>query len=143
MTYFFLGIKFCSSHILHFLSCFFYISICITFLLYYSSLFTSLTVLKHSFTCFHIRLNSLSNIFNSNFKSSPSNYTVLLFVCIVNIISSLKSDSHLPKNCTICFIESPSKMMKNTFNFISKALFVLKIFNFCHHFLVMQEKRLD
>ena len=34
------------------------------------------------------------------------------------------------KNCVICFIESPLKMMKNAFYFISKALFVLKIFKF-------------
>ena len=32
------------------------------------------------------------------------------------------------KNCVICFIESPLKMMKNAFYFILKALFVLKIF---------------
>ena len=30
----------------------------------------------------------------------------------------------------ICFNDSPSKMMKNAFYFILKALFVLKIFNF-------------
>ena len=30
----------------------------------------------------------------------------------------------------ICFNDSPSKMKKNTFYFILKALFVLKIFNF-------------
>ena len=34
------------------------------------------------------------------------------------------------KNCIICFIESPLKMMENAFYFIVKALFVLKIFNF-------------
>ena len=34
------------------------------------------------------------------------------------------------KNCGICFIESPLKMMKNVFYFILKALFVLKIFRF-------------
>ena len=42
----------------------------------------------------------------------------------------LKSNSHLPKTCVICFIESPLKMMKNAFYFILKALFVLKIFKF-------------
>ena len=41
---------------------------------------------------------------------------------------NLKSDSHLSqKNCIICFIESPLKMMKNAFYFILKTLFVLKI----------------
>ena len=37
----------------------------------------------------------------------------------------MKSDSHLPKNCFICFNESPLKMMKDTFYFISKPLLVL------------------
>ena len=34
------------------------------------------------------------------------------------------------KNCFIWFNESPSKMMKNAFYFILKALFVYKIFKF-------------
>ena len=34
------------------------------------------------------------------------------------------------KNCVICVIERPLKMMKNAFYFILKALFVLKIFKF-------------
>ena len=34
------------------------------------------------------------------------------------------------KNCDICFIKCPLKMMKNAFYFILKALFVLKIFKF-------------
>ena len=34
------------------------------------------------------------------------------------------------KNCDICFIKSPLKMLKNAFYFILKALFVLKIFKF-------------
>ena len=41
----------------------------------------------------------------------------------------LKSDSHLQKKC-ICFNDNPSKMMKNVFYFILKALFVLNIFKF-------------
>ena len=32
----------------------------------------------------------------------------------------------------ICFSDSPSKMMKNVFYFILKALFVLKIFKFLY-----------
>ena len=44
---------------------------------------------------------------------------------------NLKSGSHLPKKiCFICFNDSPSKVMKNAFYFILKALFVLKIFKF-------------
>ena len=42
-------------------------------------------------------------------------------------IGFLKSDSHL-LIFFICFNDSPSKMMKNAFYFILKALFVLKIF---------------
>ena len=34
------------------------------------------------------------------------------------------------KNCVICFIESPLKMVKNAFYLILKALFVLMIFKF-------------
>ena len=34
------------------------------------------------------------------------------------------------KNCFICYNESPLKMMKIPFCFISEALFVLKIFEF-------------
>ena len=43
----------------------------------------------------------------------------------------LKLNSHFPKkNFFICFNDSPSKMMKNAFYFILKALFLLKIFKF-------------
>ena len=46
----------------------------------------------------------------------------------LKIFTPLKSDSHLPK--TFCYLldESPLKMIKNSFYFILKALFVLKIF---------------
>ena len=45
--------------------------------------------------------------------------------------SFLKSDPHLPKRfCLIYLIESPLEIMKNSFYFILKALFVLKIFKF-------------
>ena len=46
-------------------------------------------------------------------------------------IFDLKSNSNLPKKFPfICFNESPLKMMKNAFNFILKALFILKTFKF-------------
>ena len=38
--------------------------------------------------------------------------------------------------------ESPLKMIKNTFHFTSKSLFVLKIFKFCLDFLVFYENGL-
>ena len=45
--------------------------------------------------------------------------------------SSFKVElSHSKKNFFICLNDSPSKLMKNTFYFIVKALFVLKIFKF-------------
>ena len=47
------------------------------------------------------------------------------FTRIDSKLVRLKSDSHLPKKGN-----SPSKMMKNTFYFILKALFILKIFKF-------------
>ena len=44
------------------------------------------------------------------------------------LILLLQSGSHFPKKFSfICFNESPLKMMKNVFYFISNALFVLKI----------------
>ena len=41
------------------------------------------------------------------------------------------------KKYVIFLIESPLKMMKNAFYFFLKALFVFKIYRFCHDFLVM------
>ena len=53
----------------------------------------------------------------------------------------LKSGSHLPKKFLfICFNENPLKKMKNAFEFILKALFVLKIFKFLsRHFGHVEE----
>ena len=54
---------------------------------------------------------------------------------------NLKSGSHLPKKiCFICFNDSPSKVMKNAFYFILKALFVLKIFKFLSRLFGLVEK---
>ena len=48
-----------------------------------------------------------------------------------SIYRALKSYSHLPKKVFLIFFnDSPSKMMKNAFYFILKALFVLKMFKF-------------
>ena len=46
------------------------------------------------------------------------------------LIQDFNSDSHLPKIFFICFNDSSSKMMKNAFYFILKALFLLKMFRF-------------
>ena len=56
------------------------------------------------------------------FASTP----VLRYCKIENL---LKTNSHLPKNtCFLYFKKSPLKSNKNTFYFILKALFALKIF---------------
>ena len=47
------------------------------------------------------------------------------------------SPSKILKICFICSIEIPLNTMKNPFDFILKALFVLKIFKFCLGFLVV------
>ena len=53
-------------------------------------------------------------------------------------------DSHLPKKFVfISFNENPLKIMINTFYFILKAPFFLKIFNFCPDFFCHAGKRLD
>ena len=57
---------------------------------------------------------------------------------------NLKSDTHPPKNFfIISFNDSSSKLMKNGFYFILKALFVLKIWKFLSWFFVHVKKRLD
>ena len=42
----------------------------------------------------------------------------------------LKSTLTVQKNCVICFLESPLKMMKNTFYFIVKAFRTQDIYVF-------------
>ena len=49
-------------------------------------------------------------------------------------LTSLRSDSYLPKNLFICFNDSPSKIMKNGFYFILKALSFSRYLNFCRLF---------
>ena len=45
-------------------------------------------------------------------------------------VTTFKVESHLPKKLFICFNESLLKMMKNTFYFTLKAVFVLQILKF-------------
>ena len=60
-----------------------------------------------------------------------------------NSFCSLKLDFYLPKKSYfILFKESPSKIMKNTFYFILKALFVLKVLNFLSCFFTMYKNSL-
>ena len=100
-----------------------------------------------------VRLNSLlikyllAPLFSRKSKEDTyrPKYTQVFLLCLKsNDTQTLKSDSHLPKKkCIICFIESPLKMMKNAFYFISKALFILKIFKFLSWLLGHVGKQLD
>ena len=57
--------------------------------------------------------------------------TLNFFCNFVSLMAYLKSGSHFVKrNFFIYSNASPSKMMKNAFYFILKALFILKIFKF-------------
>ena len=81
----------------------------------------------------------LTESFNDYLKSLPKKYfqnktiveqmfyLVPLKVFCLALESSLNSDSHLIKNCYICFNGSSLKMMKGAFYFILKATFVLRI----------------
>ena len=51
-------------------------------------------------------------------------------ICILRVLESLKSDSHLPKIDSFPLMQAFLKIIKNTSYFILKALFVLKIFKF-------------
>ena len=64
---------------------------------------------------------------------------------IVSIyISIIKSDSHPPKKVAfVSFNESLSKMMKNAFCCMSKALFVLKVLAFLSRLFWFCRKKLD
>ena len=74
------------------------------------------------------------------FRGAPN--IILLNVTLQSCVS-LKSDSHPPKKLCICFNETTLKMMKNTFYFTLKALFVLKIFKVLSWLFGHVEKRLD
>ena len=54
---------------------------------------------------------------------------------IIFIACSLKGALYGPRQCLV--IESSLRMMKNTFYFTLKALFVERCLSFCHDFLVM------
>ena len=61
--------------------------------------------------------------------STPNSSSYLLLLS--RFPPTLKSGSHPPKEILfVCFNNSLSKMMKNAFYFILKALFILKILNF-------------
>ena len=100
--------------------------------LYYRCLTKSETV-PCVYTLSKISLSNKSFYLPANVKT----HFVVTFYCwdffffCCKTVSKLKVGlSPSKKNCVICFIESPLKIIKNVFYFILKALFVLKVFNF-------------
>ena len=94
--------------------------------------------------CFPLLLEILNNIC-IEIVSQPACYVIILKLTLALLSSHFPTWSKEPgqkfkylkvgftpseKVCVICFIKGPLKMMKNAFNFILKALFVLKIFKF-------------
>ena len=87
--------------------------------------------------CFKLLINSLlpllsttkflndNHIFYKYRFGFRRNHSTDLVLSFLKISQTLKFQK---KNCIICFIENPLKMMKNDFYFILKALLVLKIF---------------
>ena len=101
---------------------------------------------KGSITCSELIINDFARsptrsgnvCFANNEQASIAVFTASF--CFTHAEHHLKSDSPLPKNIFfICFNDSPS-MMKNTFYFILKALFVLKIFKFLSWLFAHVEK---
>ena len=94
--------------------------------------------------CFPFLLEILNNIC-IEIVSQPACYVIILKLTLAFLSSHFPTWSKelgqkfkylkvgftpSEKVCVICFIKGPLKMMKNAFNFILKALFVLKMFNF-------------
>ena len=77
---------------------------------------------------------SLWNVFHNYLEFSFIISIIVLTLFMISPLSVfdiLNSNSHLPKKKKfICFNDSSSKLMKNAFYFILKAVFVLKIFKF-------------
>ena len=68
-----------------------------------------------------ISQNSQENMWKNLFSNKVADFRSISSIMKVGLSPS-------GKNCVICFIESPLKIMKNAFYFILKALFILKIF---------------
>ena len=88
-----------------------------------SSSFASVYLFGSTFSKVLLTLAKLLSVINRNILIRIG----FIIIFITWVPTGLKSDSYLPKNCFICFNESPSKLMKNVFHFILKALLVLKI----------------
>ena len=73
----------------------------------------------------------LADVFEKFRNNSLTNYELWIMPKSLFERTKLKVGlSPTKKNCIICFIESPIKMMKNVFYFILKVLFIVKIFKF-------------
>ena len=71
---------------------------------------------------------------NDNLDDSLDDFTIKR--------ENLKVGSSTSKKiCFVCFNESPLKMMKNTFHFVIRALYILKIFKFLSWLIGHVEKR--
>ena len=70
----------------------------------------------------------LTETWHDQRKLNQCNETECIIKTTAKILKVGLSPSN--KNSFFCFNESPLKMMKNAFYFISKALFVLQIFKF-------------
>ena len=97
---------------------------------------------REYYSCLFSRESNSSNlllrVLMVFFFSSFISRSLSRLFCSYSWNFSLKSDSHLPKKILfIGFNESLSKMIKNAFYFILKALFVSRYLNFCLDFLVM------
>ena len=93
----------------------------------------------------HLCTQLAAGIEHGTFGTRSLEFTLSTFALVAAVVRRMVKVGLSPskKVCVICLIENPIKMIKNYFCFILKALFVLKIFKFCHDVLVMQEKRLD
>ena len=84
----------------------------------------SRTYLKSEVVYNHLVHHHINNVYVSNLKLSPE---MSNFFWINNFFKSKNALSRLRQSLGT---ESPLKMMKNAFYFVSKSLFVLKIFKF-------------
>ena len=72
----------------------------------------------------------VNHVFLLDFASISNKLSISCQIRFLLIFSWVKVGSSTSKKKFICLNHSPSKMMKNAFYFILKALFVLKIFKF-------------
>ena len=97
------------------------------------------TLIRNIWCYLKVLVGYLQVICYSKIFCSILNLASTIFIFFHQMIVLKVGLSFSKKTILICFNDSPSKMMKNAFYFMLKALFVLKIFKFLWHV----EKRLD